>query len=421
MAKGTRRMNGEGAVFQRGGDNGKWVAEVIIGRDPKTGKLKKKYFYGDKESAVKKRMNAFLKDLEKNKDKQINEYSNILFKNWISEWLDTYKKNSLKPHTLADYERLAILYINPRIGDVPLKEISTKTLQDMYNDLLNNGRIKTKGGLNIRTVKYVHTVCNLSLQKASDLKIIEENVAKFTELPKRNTKKEILPLTLVEELQFIFSCRNERLEVAFWLALSTGLRIGELCALRWSNVDFQTGTFKVCETIQRVKNFHKKDATDTKTVLLIDTPKTSNSVRELPLSDNVLKKLIEHKEKQEKEKENSGTLWVENDFVFSTLLGTVTEPRSMERIFYAIIKKAKLRHINFHLLRHTCTTRLVEENINFKVLQEILGHANKSVTYGYAHASMTLKKEAVQKIDYIFDKSIPENSISEEANLGIKW
>jgi integrase len=395
-----RRLNNEGSIYKRESD-GRWVAEITVGRNPSDGKLIKKYFYGAKQSIVKTKMENYKKDLE-NQAKENNSQGDFTFGKWLNEWLSTYKRNNLKVRTFSDYDTMIRLYIAPRLGNISIKDITTKQLQDMYNELLSNGSIKTKGSLSIRTVKYVHTVCSLALEKASNLKMIPENVAVFTELPKNN-KKEVEPLSLQEQMQFIKAIKSDKLECVFLLAMGTGLRIGEILALKWRNIDFGEGTLKVLETVQRVKNLKRKDENDTKTVIEFNSPKTSSSIRVVPIPSAILSKLQLHKERQTEEKSLAGSLYTDNDLVFATALGTVTEPRNVERIFYKLIKQSNLRHFNFHLMRHTFTTRLVEKNINFSVLQELLGHSKKgSVTFHYTHAPMSAKKEAIEQINYLF-------------------
>lgn len=403
MAK--RRLNNEGSIYKREND-GRWVAELTIGRNPTTGKQIKKYFYGAKQSIVKAKMESFKKDLE-NKTKENFNKGDLTFGEWLNQWLVTYKSNNLKIRTFSDYELMIRLYITPRLGSIVIKDIKTEHLQNMYNELLSNGSIKTKGSLSIRTVKYVHTVCNLALKKASDLKMIPENVSVFTELPKNN-KKEVDVLSIEEQLQFIKVIRSNKLECVFLLAMGTGLRIGEILALKWKSINFEEGVLKVTESVQRVKNIKRENEDAPKTTIEFNTPKTLSSIRVVPIPSAILKKLCYHKERQEEEKSIAGSLYIDDDLVFATALGTVIEPRNVERTFYKLIKQANLRHFNFHLLRHTFASRLVDTNASFSVVQELLGHSKKgNVTFRYSHASISAKKEAIEQINNLFlDESL---------------
>jgi integrase len=170
------------------------------------------------------------------------------------------------------------------------------------------------------------------------------------------------------------------------LCFYTGIRLGELCALKWSDIDFEAGIMSVSRTVSRVKNLNRNG---NKTMLLVGSPKSNKSVRKIPLPDFMLKHAAEFK-----------TYYTnENDYVIS---GTDTpiDPRTYQKLYRRIIANAGIKYRKFHAIRHTFATRALELGVDIKTLSEILGHANISITLGiYAHSLMEQKKIAMDKLN----------------------
>jgi integrase len=217
-------------------------------------------------------------------------------------------------------------------------------------------------------------------------------VAEACELPKIQAK-EARAMTREEMNSFLSSLEGDRLKAAFILLLGTGLRRGELLALRWDNVSLKEGTVSVKENLVWLAGKG----------CLLQQPKTDKSKRAIPLPDNVLAELKRHKVRQAEEKLKLRGIYQDNGLVFATELGTPIIPRNFERKYKILLKKAGLPVIKLHSLRHSYATRLLEAGESLKVVADLPGHTRISVTADiYSHVSPELKREAVAKLNGLF-------------------
>lgn len=394
MAK--KRGNGEGSIFKR--SDGRWCANVSVGTDPATGKLKRKTIYGKTRQEVVQKLTDTLNKIQTG---SFIEPSKLKLKEWLAIWLYDYKKNTIRPTTFTSYEYIIRVHINPSLGHISLKDLRPEMIQKIYNDKFKNGRVDGKGGLSSRVIKYIHTILHQALEQAIKNNLILRNPTVSTTLPRKNSKK-LKVLTKDEELKFLSIVKEDRLAAAFILALSSGMRLGELLALTWEAINLDSGEVKVQRALSRVRNFD--DNSIGKTKLIFQEPKTKSGIRTIPIPDNVVKQLKKHKLKQKEEKLIASTLYNDSNLVFCTEIGIVLEPRNFIRRFCMLISKANLPHINFHALRHTYATRLLELNEHPKVVQELLGHSSISMTLDtYSHVLPEIKKDAANKINSLFD------------------
>lgn len=179
------------------------------------------------------------------------------------------------------------------------------------------------------------------------------------------------------------------------------MRIGELCALKWFDVDFSERTVKVRRTIQRLKisKAERKSGITDKTKIVEGAVKTDNSFREIPLQDALHNAILQHQEEQDEEKQKYGPAYTDNGYIFASPLGGVVEPTTMRDMFKRLLAKADVEHANFHALRHTFATRAIESGVPIKAVSDILGHATVQLTMDlYCHSSMELKRDAVNKM-----------------------
>ena len=229
--------------------------------------------------------------------------------------------------------------------------------------------------------------------------LVQRNVSEATRLPKLEYRKKC-PLTTEQLKVFLSVVRKERLYPAFLLEIATGLRRGELLALRWSTVDFKKGLIMIRQTLTR----SRVDGGKTKTALIFQDPKTKASRRDIPLPNGVLEELKAHKARQAQEKLLIGEAYQDNDLVFCTPDGKPLDPRNILRLHTALLKNAKLPHISFHDLRHQFATLLLDEGIHPKVVQEMLGHTKISTTLDiYSHVSTELKEKAANRLDEVLN------------------
>jgi integrase len=183
--------------------------------------------------------------------------------------------------------------------------------------------------------------------------------------------------------------RQDRLYAVWAVALAAGLRKGEALALRWQDVDLEAGTLRVSQTVQRVAG-----------KLVFSEPKTARSRRTVPLSPVAVTALRAHRAMQATERLRAGTLWHDSGLVFTTTVGTALDPRHLNRLFDDLCRRANIRRVRVHDLRHTCASLLLAQGVEPKVIMETLGHSQISTTMDlYAHVLPALQRQAATRMD----------------------
>ena len=208
------------------------------------------------------------------------------------------------------------------------------------------------------------------------------------DLPATSKKKKITILSRTDQksiMNYILSNDNQKY-CGIILSLMTGLRIGELCALKWSDIDLKKRIIVVNKTLQRICEKGKKSK------ITITTPKTSNSLREIPISNTLYDFLIKLRP-------------AKRDIYFLTSSSVPTEPRNYRKIYLTLLKKLKINKTSFHALRHTFATRLIENKVDIKTVSELLGHASVNITISiYVHSEFNTKRKAVKTLDNLILK-----------------
>lgn len=390
-----KRGAGEGSIFKQ--KDGRWRAAITIGCDEE-GNQKKKYLYGKTRQEVAEKLNQAVFSLQQGTFVQPNK---VKVSEWLNTWLFQYKKPSVRPSTFRDYEGLVRVHINPIIGGILLKDLRPEQIQSLYNE-------KSKEGLSASTVRHIHIVLHQAFRQAKRNNLVPRNLAEDTELPKLKRPK-IKVLSMDAQRKFLAVLDDERLRAAFIVAFGTGMREGELLALRWQDCNLETGAIRVEQTVQRIKVVFDDEVSTKKTELVFGEVKTEAGKRSIPLPASVLSELKAHKKRQQVDKLAAGELWTDSGLVFTTELGGVIEPRNFLRKFYQLLGKAGIEHINFHAAaRHSFATRLLEANEHPKVVQEMLGHASITLTLDtYSHVLPEIKQAAAAKLDYLFQEKKP--------------
>lgn len=383
--KGARGQN-EGNIRQR--KDGKWEARYTI-------EGRQKSVYGKTRPEVSAKLNKILNDI--NVGTYI-EPSKITIESWMDTWFETYKKPNVKPKTLEGYHGIIKNHIKPNIGKCTLKDLRPEQVQRMYNEIASK--------LSPRMAELTHITLRAALEQAVINDLIIKNVADKTKLPAREYKERRV-LTLEEQKKFMEALKGNRIEAAFILDLFTGLRVGELAALKWKNIDLENKSLTVTHTLYRVTNLEKE--AKTKTRLEFGPTKSLKGKREIPLLDEVVAILKTHKARQSAERLLAGELYHQekeegNRLVFSSYFGTPLEPRKITDEFYKVVEKAGIPKANMHSLRHTFATRGLENGIELKVMQELLGHSTIALTGDiYSHVLPNKKREAMGKLKAVFN------------------
>ena len=389
----SKRANGEGSIAFYSSRNC-YRGQLTIGVD-ESGKPKRKSFYGKTKKEVKEKMETY-KLLNPINKAAINEYT---VATWFNYWLWNIKKRDIKPKTFERYECIYRNYIKgSEIANIPLYKFKLNNLQAYYNRLSDNGKSPS-------IIKTINEKLKSSMIDAEKNGYIEKNYCQLVNLPKEKMKeKKIEVFSVDQQNDFLEIIKGHEFEILFLLALGTGLRRGELLALRWSDIDFENKTINVDSNIQQAYIFEDEE---TKRLEKIEQePKTVNSFRTVPIPSKVLDKLQEHKQKQEQYKLTFQERYIDNDFVICDKYGKALDVKRPTRMFYSIQKKMGIpedEKIKFHGLRKTYATRLFEKEVPPKTVQMLLGHSEISITLDiYTQVMENKKVEAIEKIDDIF-------------------
>ena len=359
-------------IFHR--KDGRWEARYIKERLI-DGKYRYGYVYGKSYLEVKKKRNDILLNLEKIKKESKNCKYN--FNYYIDLWLNSIKF-MVKKSTYAHYATIVKNHIKPELGDIKIVCLSSEVIERFINKKFENGRVDHRGGLSNKTVRDIIVVLRQILSYG--------NINIRFKLPKLK-KKDITILTKAEQKKL----EKRALEIHSYnsigilIALYTGMRIGEICALRWENVDMQRKIINVSNTMIRILDLDGESTSKTK--VIIDQPKTDYSKREIPINKFLYAILKEMYPKNGKEK-----------YVLTNSLRYI-EPRTYYNKYKDILLESGLNIYGFHTLRHTFATRCIEVGMDPKTLSEILGHSDVKVTLSlYVHPSSQLKDKYIEKL-----------------------
>ncbi len=292
--------------------------------------------------------------------------------------------NRCKDSTALKYENLIENHILPTLGKYKLFDIDTFLLADFMDSKLTHGRIDNSGGLAPSYVRSIMRVVFEVIDFAAEENMCEplKSKARIRTPAAKRHDMEILDVRTQAFLEKqLLMCLDET-AAGILISLNTGLRIGEICALKWDDIDFENAVLHVRSTVARVKNTDGSSATK----LIIDMPKTKSSFRDIPISSylmNVLPSLYKSRK---------------SEYIVSDKIGFVS-PRTFSYRFHKLLEKYHIKQINYHALRHTFATRCIEYGVDVKTLSEILGHSSATITLNtYVHSSMERKREQLEKL-----------------------
>ena len=386
-----KRKNGDGTIRQRA--DGRWEGRYVIGYDDK-GYPKTKNVLAKTKRECAEKLQKLKEELGGIKSDKVK--SNMRFGDWLEYWYENHSKPKIRPTTQEGYEGRIRLHIIPEIGNIPLNKLTQNDLQQFYARLKKNGR-KTLTerygeGLSDRMVRMCHATCRTALEKAVQDGLIRTNPAIGCKLPpKRAREMQVLDR---EELQrFLIQAQTEGYYELFLLELATGLRRGELMALQWDDLDFQTGVLNVNKQVCAVKG-----------ELQFSEPKTKTSIRKIVLPPSILEVLWEYKK----------TVFSRWMFPSPMKYDMPLSPGVAERKLSQILELAGCKHVRFHDLRHTFATLAIQGGMDIKTLSAILGHVSAATTLDiYTHITDDMQRTAAANIDRGIGKAAPPEGSSE--------
>ena len=362
-----------------------WSIVLYLGRD-ESGKRKQKWHT----------VQGTKKDAEAELARLINEVntgdyvepSKMLVREYLDRWLKDYAGQAASPKTLERYHQIIDGNIKPALGGYTLPKLKPLHIQSFYTEARTTGRKDGKGGLSAQTVLHFHRILHRALGQAVKWQLLVRNPVDAVE-PPRPERKEMKVLDNAGTAQLLKKLDGSLLYMPVIIAVTTGMRRGELLALSWRNVDLKSGQITINQALEQ-----------TKEGVRFKTPKTDRSRRGVALPSFVVDILKAHKKEQAETRLRLGPAYENNDLVFPRPDGTVWPPDSFSTAFAAFIRRSKLPHVRLHDLRHSHATQLLLQGVHPKVVSERLGHSKVGITLDtYSHVLPGMQEDAAEKID----------------------
>lgn len=363
---------GQGTVYRI--NNGNYRAQVFI-----DGKRVGKTFHSKADAIYWKRMR---------KGQTENNVDAMTVSLFLEEWQTLLL--SKRPKTLYQYQHTIDLHIKPGIGETLLTEISFRTMDKFFIRL-------QESGIGNRTIHLIHSILHNAFETAVKYRYIHENPAKGIKLPPY-AHTEMKFLTPDEVNLFLQEASNTPDYSLFFLAVTTGMRMGELFGLKWSDIDLQERYLQVKRQIQYVPRSGKK----------FTALKTLSSRRTIELSDGAISAFSKELKKQKLQKEIAGSKWVDNDLVFPNTIGNPRDASQTRSSLNSIIKKSGVKQIRFHDLRHTAASLLLNANVPLSKVSQLLGHSTMITT---ARVYYHFIRDKSREISKVMDVMIPGNNV----------
>ena len=381
MAK--RRNRGDGSLHLR--KDGRWEGRYVVGYDDKGLPITKNVLAKTKLECTAKlaQLRDTLKEPAPDQPKP-----GILLVDWLDLWYQGYKKPNLRPNTQMSYERRIYQHITPTLGQIQLDKLTTADIQEFYVSLKKSGRLIRADlygeGLSDQTVRGIHTTLHAALDKAVEENLIFRNPSDGCKLP--SAKPREMKVLMPEEIQrLLIQAREDGCYELLLLELSTGLRRGEICGLRWEDFDEAEGTLKVNRSVSTRKAGS----------LEVGETKTNKGRRTISLPDSTAQRLRERKKT------------AISDWIFPNPLHPEepVNPGYAYNRMKTVLKNTGLPSIRFHDLRHTFATHALAGGVDAKTLSGILGHTNASFTLDtYTHVTGDMQKQAANTVcDFMTD------------------
>lgn len=346
-----------------------------------TGKIHYGYVYGKSYSEAKTKLKGVVSIPIRTSSRQTVQ--SALYGQILKAWLIS-TKNNVKESTFSRYNHLVERHIQPALGSYQICEISTVLLEAYIDQLLQHGRLDGSGGLSPKSVSDILVVIKSSMRYASGNGYCVNCSTIGLSVKKRKKDMRVLSKDEQYRLERILLQDMDLTKFAVLLCLYTGIRIGEVCALRWEHLRLDSGILEVRETMQRIQASRNSEP---KTRVIITEPKSTCSKRDIPLPQFLVQYAAQFQTDR-------------NAFILTGEKNQFIEPRTLQNRFENYVKASGIEHANYHALRHTFATRCVELGFEIKSLSEILGHSSVNITLNkYVHSSMELKKQNMERLN----------------------
>lgn len=376
IQKGSLFMSRRGENIRKRKD-GRWEARYKKGVDA-SGTSIYGSVYGHSYKEVKEKR----QEIFQNPFPMLPQDKDVRFRDAQKLWMDQ-NCIRLKASTKRKYQYLLERHILPEIGEMKLSQISAPIINSYLDKKLKKGRLDGIGGLSPSYVRSITLIISAILSFAASEKMCPPLLSKINKPAISRKELPILSRSQQEILVNSISREPDETKIGVLVALYAGLRIGEICALSWDDIDLDNNIIYVRHTLSRVKS---EDGAETKTVLVIEKPKTAASLRCVPICSKLQSVLKDYFQRANSRYLVSSS----NDFI---------SPRTFEYRYHAALREIGIDQINFHALRHTFATRCIEAGVDVKTLSEILGHADASITLNtYVHSSFELKRSQLEKM-----------------------
>ncbi len=376
--KGKPRRRGSGSVFRRPERKGgkQWVAQIIL----ENGRTRQRYFKTQEEADI-----ALNEMLYEQRRGMLATGPNQTLKQHLENWLENIQKHAVRINHYINTRTIIRKHILPKLGHIQLRQLNEQHIQSLYAQKLDEKK-------SAKTIHHIHDVLHKALAQAVTWRLVVRNVCDGVTLP-RLSRYEYPVLTEEQAQKLLEVMRGHRFEVLLALALTTGMRHGELLSLHWQDINFERGTLQVRRSVSRVRGQGYK----------VFEPKTPRGRRMLTLPLFVLDMLKQHRVIQEEVMQKAGIQWQDHDLVFCNQYGSFLRPDRVRKQFQKLLAEAGLPYMRVHDLRHSAATLLISMGVPVKVVQEILGHSNISTTLNiYSHVLPGMQDEAMGKWDHLF-------------------
>jgi len=369
----ARRGHGEGSISRR--KDGRYQAAITLENH------KRRYFYGKTRKEVQDKLNAALHE---QKQGVLATGPQQTLKVCLERWLEQVVKLTKRANTYKGYRSAVYYHLIPALGHIRLQKLTIGHLQAFYAE--------RAGKLKPATLAHINAALSGALEDALKQGFVGRNVAKLVELPSVE-RYEGQVLTVEQARKLLEVARGSRLDAVLLVALTTGMRRGELVALHWSDVDLEKGVLQVRYTLSRVRGMGYVEG----------EPKTKKGRRKILLPSVVVEALREHKTRQGQARVKMGDRWKEYGLVFCNMYGSFFNPDHVWYLFKKLLKAAGLPSVRFHDLRHSAATVLLAAGVPLKVVSELLGHSSVAITVDiYAHVLPEMQQEAVKRMDDLY-------------------